>query len=73
MSSKTRWRCAGKAATVAANDQGLRVNNQQMVRTSVFVDGRFEPAHGTASIAVVNPATAEQIGAIPVGDHVTWT
>ena len=39
------------------------------VRNSIFVEGRFVAAHASAVHAVINPATEEVIGAVPVGDQ----
>jgi aldehyde dehydrogenase (NAD+) len=39
------------------------------VRNSIFAGGRFVPAHASAVHAVINPATEEPIGTVPVGDQ----
>ena len=39
------------------------------VKTTIFADGQYEPAHGTAAFDVVNPADALPIGRIPIADE----
>ena len=37
-------------------------------RDCIYIDGRWVPARGSGVIEVVNPATEEGIGSVPVGD-----
>jgi acyl-CoA reductase-like NAD-dependent aldehyde dehydrogenase len=39
----------------------------QVVRTDVYVDGRWVPSNGREAIAVVDPTTAQPMGAVPQG------
>ncbi len=40
------------------------------VRTDLYVDGSFRPAHSGVTIDLVNPATEQTIGTVPASDEV---